>query len=365
MFSLIDRWLLKEVAKTLLVILVVLLTMMVAVIMVRLLGQVAAGSVGGGVLLMLVGLEVLKLLGSLIPPAFFFSILWVLGRLYRDGEMLAMHAAGIGTARIYRAFMFSAVPLALLVAWLSLAVLPWAKLEGQQVRLVDSERSELDAIRPGEFSEFSRGKLVMFAERKGLNGGLRGLFVQDRMQETPGVVTASEIKQLVSPENGGRYVVLVNGHRYQGMQGGGPMSVGEFAEYGFLLPTARAAPGDLPASARDWRELLSSTDPVLRAELQDRLVAPLAVLAFTLIAVPLARSTPRQGIYGRLGLAILIYLIFMNLQHLGEQWMGRGVTPSWLGTWWVPASLAAAAGLVLWFDSPRWRVWLRRRTVMA
>lgn len=361
MFSLIDRWLLKEVAKTLLVILAVLTSVLLASLLVRLLGMVASGVLGNEVLATLVGLELLKLLSSLVPPAFFFSILWVLGRLYQDGEMLALHAAGVGTARIYRAFMYSAIPLALLVAWLSLEVLPWAKLAGQRVKAEDRAKSELAAVRPGEFSEFAGGKLVFFAERNGINGELRGLFIQERMQQQPGVVSASSAAQVLDPASGARYLVLVNGRRYQGLQGEGELAIAEFDEYGILLPEPERVDAALPINGRDWRELWASDDPVFKAELQDRLSLPLAVLAFTLVAVPLARSMPRQGIYGRMAMAVVVYLVFMNLQRLAEQWMANGSTPLWLGMWWVPACLALVAAAVLWFDSPGWRVRRRRR----
>ena len=64
-----------------------------------------------------------------------------------------------------------------------------------------------------------------------------------------------------------------------------------------------------------------------RAELQFRLSLPLAVLAFTLVAVSLARTTPRQGIYGRLGAAVVIYFVFMNLQRVSERWFETGLSP--------------------------------------
>lgn len=361
MLSLIDRWLLKEVVKTLLVILAVLFTVLLASTLVKLLGKVAGGLLTRDVLFALVGLEMLKTLGMLVPPAFFFAVLWVLGRLYRDGEMLALQAAGVGTLRIYRAFLFSAVPLALFVGWLTLTVLPWAKVASETIRIGQQNRTELTAARPGEFSEFARGELVVFAERSGLNGELRGLFVQDRMQDTPGVVTASEARQVIDPDTGARYVVLVNGRRYEGLDGSRPVAVGEFAEYALLIPDVSPDLSRLPVSARSWRELWGSKNPVFQAELQYRLSLPLAVLAFTLVAVPLARSTPRQGIYGRLGIAVLVYVVFMNLQRLGERWMETGVTPQWLGMWWVPGLLAMVAVLVMLFDSPRWRVWLRQR----
>lgn len=365
MFSLIDRWLLKEVARTLLVILAVLLMVLLASNLVKFLRLVAGGAIGGDAVWLLVGLEMLKTLGMLVPPAFFFSILWVLGRMYRDGEMLALHAAGVGTLRIYRAFLFSAVPLALLVAWLMLVVLPWAKLTFETVRLTETDRTELAAVRPGEFNEFARGDLVVFADRVSHDGELRGLFVQDRVQGVPAVVVAAGARQTTDPASGARYIVLVNGKRYQGLDGSGPVQVARFAEYAFRIPELPVNLTSIPMSARGWRELLDSSDPGYRAELQYRLSLPLAVLAFTLVAVPLARSMPRQGIYGRLGLAVLVYFLFMNLQRLGERWLATGATPPWLGMWWVPAVLALVALAVLVYDAPRWRVWLRRRRGMA
>lgn len=361
MLSLIDRWLLKEVAKTLLVILAVLLMVLLASNIVKFLGLVASGAIGGDALLALVGLEMLKTLGMLVPPAFFFAVLWVLGRLYRDGEMLALQAAGVGTLRIYRAFLYSAVPLAILVAWLMLVVLPWAKVAYETIRITERDRTELAAVRVGEFNEFSRGELVVFAESALPDGQLQNVFVQDRMQGMPGIVTAARARQITDQDSGARFIVLVDGNRYEGLDGGGPVEMGSFAEYALRIPDIPLDLTRLPMSALGWQALLASDDLNLRAELQYRLSLSLAVLAFTLVAVPLARTAPRQGIYGRLGVAVLIYFVFMNLQRVGERWMEAGVTPAWLGMWWVPLLLALIALAVLVYDSPGWRVWLRRR----
>ena len=61
-----------------------------------------------------VGLELVRALGLIIPPALFFSILWVLGRMYRDSEMVALAASGVGYARLFRSVLIAAVPLAAL-----------------------------------------------------------------------------------------------------------------------------------------------------------------------------------------------------------------------------------------------------------
>lgn len=361
MLPIIDRWLFKEVIKTLAVIVVVLLMILLASNLVKFLGQVASGAIGGDVLLILIGLELLKTLGLLVPPAFFFAVLWVLGRLHRDGEMLALQAAGVSTWRLYRSVFLAAVPVALLVTWLVLVVLPWAKIGFETVRITERDRTELGAIRIGEFNEFSRGDLVVFAERQGPGGELRGVFVQDRVQGSPGVVTAAGAHQRRDPDTGASYIVLTNGYRYEGLAGDRPVQVARFDQYELLIPATVVDLSGLPLSARTLSELWHSDDPRYRGELHFRLSLPLAVLAFTLVAVPLARSAPRQGIYGRLSLAVVVYFIFMNLQRVGERWLETGTTPAWLGLWWVPALMAAAAGLVLLYDSPGWRVWWRRR----
>lgn len=362
MISIIDRLLFREVFKALTLILGVLLIILLANNLVRLLGKVAAGLLGKDVLLSLVALELLKTLGFLVPPAFFFAILWVLGRMYRDSEMVALEAAGIGTLRIYRAFLIAALPLAVGVAGLVMYVLPWAKTHAEQLRAEYQASGEVTGLRPGQFNEFSRGDIVVYTERSSPGGGLGGLFVQHRRQGELSVVTADTAFERTDPDSGERYMVLSAGRHYQGNPGTADFAIGSFLEYALRIPKAEPVTGRLPLSARPWHELWHSDKLKERAELQYRLSFPLAVLAFVLVSVPLARSLPRQGVYGRMGLAVLVYFVFMNLQRLAERWMENAVTPVWLGMWWVPLLMAVVAGLVMVWDSHWWAgLWRRRR----
>lgn len=351
MFTIIDRLLFREVFKAFGLIVGMLAMVLVANNLVKLLGKVAAGLLAQDVLFTLVGLELLKTLGALVPPAFFFSVIWVLGRMYRDSEMVALEAAGIGTLRVYRAFMLAALPLALAVTYLVMYILPWAKTYIEEVKLQYQASSDVTGLRPGQFYEFSRGDAVVFTEKATAGGGLSGIFVQHRQNSKLGVVTADHAYQLTDPQNGERYIVLREGRRYQGNPGSGDFAVGRFEEYALRIPQAEVVARTLPLNARPWQELWRSDGLAERAELQYRLSLPLGVLAFALVSVPLARSMPRQGVYGRLGLAILVYFVFMNLQRVAERWMGNGTTPAWLGMWWVPILMVLVAGLVILTDS--------------
>jgi hypothetical protein len=78
--------------------------------------------------------------------------------------------------------------------------------------------------------------------------------------------------------------------------------------------------------------------PAAAAELHWRIAPPLLALAFALLAVPLARSSPRQARYGSILLAFLAYLVGIFMMMLGTQWLAEGSLPVAFG----PVVAAAA-----------------------
>ncbi len=361
--NLIDRLILREVLQALGLIILILLVVLCASQMVRLLGKIAAGTLSGEMLLSLIGYQIIRLLPRLLPAAFFFALLWVLAGMYRDNEMTALYSSGVSVARIYRAALISALPVCILTAACSLYWVPWANAGIQQIRQQPQALDKISLVRPAEFNEY--GEIIVYAAALSADGTrLQQLFLQDQQQDQTGIVLADSAQIHTTPETGERYLILQQGHRYVGTPGQADYQIGSFGEYGLRIPATEPVPARLQIAAQPSSQLWQQDQLAARAEWQYRLSLPLAVLVFTLLAVPLARTAPRQDIYGRIALAILLYFIYLNLQRVAERWMEQAITPAWLGLWWVAAGLAAIAGLLLFLNTT-WlaqqkRIWRTR-----
>src|SRR5690606_984969 len=91
-----------------------------------------------------------------------------------------------------------------------------------------------------------------------------------------------------------------------------------------------------------------------RAQLHFRIAPPLLALAFALLAVPLARSPPRQARWGRILMGLLAYVFGVDLMLLGANGLASGELPTAVGVWWLLLPLLAL-GAWMYFGDGRMR----------
>lgn len=336
--GILDRYLIKELYKTFLGVTVVLTLIIFANNFVLSLEKIVGGYFSSDVLWILMGFELLEMLGFLIPPSFFFAILISLGRLYRDSEIIAMQASGVGPLSLYRSYVIGVIPVMFLVAMLVMYTLPWAKYSLAQLEAnQDRDNTHISAIETGKFLELRKGDVVFFAESSGNEPGeIRDVFIQNRRNGRLGIISAEEGYQYIEEATGDHYLVLKNGYRYMGEPGKNTYTTSQFYEYGIRIKRVEEKQANIQSNAKATADLLRSDHLADKTEFQFRLSIPLALFALTFLAVPLSRSMPRQGIYGRLFVAFLVYFSFMNVHKLAEKWMEKGESPVWLGMWWLP-----------------------------
>ena len=148
-------------------------------------------------------------------------------------------------------------------------------------------------------------------------------------------------------ENGWRTMLLFDGKRYEGVPGSPEFNLMEFAEEGVPLRPAISKAKLDKTEMLPFSELLGSDDPVLMAELQWRLSGPVMIFVLTLLAVPMARTNPRQGRYAKILLAILVYMLYSNMLGVSRSWMEDGRIHPLLGMIWVHVLMAGVGVLML------------------
>ncbi len=361
MLSILDRYILYEIFKSLLAIIVVLLLIFMGTTFIKLLQQVSVGDLNATLLFQMLGLEMFRFLARLVPPAFFFAVLYAVGRMYRDSEITAMEACGIGGSRLFRAILVATLPVILLVAWLAMGVAPWsARIIDQLISDQHGQASELAGVSAGRFNEYSQGDLIFYIESiDGDARRMRNLFVQHRKGADLSLITAETGYQKLDELSGDRFLVLEQGYRYQGVPGSADYRVSKFAVYALRIKEATPAPAKRPWKGLPNRQLLTSDNIRDKTEFQVRLSQVLALLVVALLALPLSRSTPRQGPFGRLVLAFVIYTLYLSMQGASEKWMAVGATPTWLGMWWVHLAMAGFALLLFLPDTLLYKRWRR------
>lgn len=310
----------------------------------RVLGDVAKDKLPKDAIFQIIGLTGLQYLTILVPIGLFLAILLALGRLYADSEMPAMMACRVGPAGIYRPILWLTLPLVIGVGWIAIDIGPRALTEIQRIGVEAIRQADLASIEPGKFVSSGADGGVVYAEEVIGPGLLENVFLQrvdanGKME----VVVAERGEQRDSDDPNVRFFVLQNGRRYSGIPGTAQFTVMEFAEHGIPYRLPDASEPKLEARAMRTAELLRSDTLEAIAELHWRIGIPLATLILAIIAVPLSKSQPRQGRYGRIAIGLLVFIIYLNLLSAGKAWLEQGAVPVSVGIWWVHGLMLTVA----------------------
>jgi lipopolysaccharide export system permease protein len=369
----LDRYVFREVAVTWIAVTGVLLVILLASQLARVLSQAAANGFPRDVVFTLIALTTAGYLSVIVPIGFFLSIMLGLGRLYHESEMAAIQSCGIGPAGLYRPIAVLGVAVVALLTWLSFLGIPSASARAQAIRAEALRDAQFGLLEPGRFRTFGGGNVVFYAERVDDNGILHNVNVfVDHTGETKKAATGAKAGKTDKTDNdvgileiwvatraeqrgagqAEQMFVLYDGERYEGIPGSGAFRQISFSEGGIPI---RLGEADAKASKPGMKltaELLGSRKLTDIAELHWRISAPLSAIVLLMLAVPLARLRPRQGRFGKMGIAILVYFLYSQLLTSARTWIENGVVPPSVGLWWVHAVAACFAVWLLARESP-------------
>jgi lipopolysaccharide export system permease protein len=359
MTRIITTYLAREIIKTSSATLLILFVILVSHALGRVLAEVADGVVPQLALWPVLFSEAVFLLALLLPIAFFLGIIFTFGRMYNDHEIVVMNSCGIGYRDFYRPVLLALIPFLALNIYASL----WLNAQSLRTaqKIVDSEQNvnEFQLIKPGQFNQSEAGGLVFFMESISEDKlELKNVVISQPGREEMIIETARRGQQEIDDKTGDLFLVVGPGDRYEGKAGEHRLKHISFDEHGILIKKRpRAVRQEQPSDHMTLTQLWNS--PILehRVELQWRIAVPVVLLVLALLAVPLSYIAPRQGRYGRVGVAMLVFIVYLNLMAFTRAQLKDGVIPIEVNFWWVHLFFLLLT-LVLVYRR-NWGLWLR------
>jgi lipopolysaccharide export system permease protein len=284
------------------------------------------------------GLIIPLLVLVIAPIALVIAAAHVLNKLSTDSELIVMNASGMSPWVLFRGFMAVAIVVSLLVAAISAYFAP----EG--LRLLRDWLTEVRAnvvstiVQPGRFTSIEKNVTQHIRERRP-NGQLAGIFLDDQRNPKERVTVMAETGELLDNDKG-TFLVLQKGVIQRRRPDRRDPAMVTFGRYAFDLSQFAGGASAVKYSIRErylWQLLFPDPkDPMLleqpgqfRAELHNRLVAPLYPIAFVVIAFAYlgAPRTNRQSrtlsMLGAIGGVALVRLVGFASTVFGasEPWM--------------------------------------------
>ncbi|WP_397474335.1 LPS export ABC transporter permease LptF [Pusillimonas sp.] len=354
--SLFKRSVVSEIMSHAGVVFSTLLVVWLSVLLVRLLGEAANGTIGGDVVLGLATFSSITALPVILAVSLFIAVLTTVTRNFRESEMVVWFASGLSLKDWIRPVLRCAVPVALLIAFLTLFASPWAYRQIAEYRQRYEQRSDLSKVTVGQFIETQDGARVFFAEEPVSPQDELGRVVARVIDSEWLSVVAAESARVETQENGDRFLVLNEGHRYDLRQDSSEFRLFDFDKYGFRLESSADAASpqamrelvERQIKARPTEQLFLDSNDTARSQIMWRLALPLAALNLALLALPLGSVNPRLGRSGDLLIAGLVGLLYMNLINLSRGWIGSGQLSFGLGVWLVHGVFAGLMAFMLW-----------------
>lgn len=319
-----QRALLREFANLAVAVFMTLFLIALTTRLIRLLGNAAGGKIPSESVVAFLGFFALHALPVLLSLTLFITVLLTLTRSYRDSEMVIWFNSGLSVAAWMKPVFMFAGPLVGVIAALSMFISPWAAQKSEEFRVGVEKRDDISRVSPGVFGESSAKDRVFFVESvSGDTLTVQNVFVNSVQHRKTGIMMSNKGYVETAP-NGDRFLVLLNGRRYEGNPGEAEFKVMEFERYETRID---AKEGIEPVETQKSRSTLALIETPTNSNLGElvwRLGVPVSALILAFLAIPMSFVNPRAGRSANLLFALLTYMVYSNLLSLSQARVAQG-----------------------------------------
>ena len=331
---LIFRYLLRETFKSQLAVFLILMSIFITLRFVRILGDATDGNVPAELVLGFITLYSPVLASLVLPISLFLGVMLAHGRLYVDSEMTVLKACGVSEWYVTRVTLFVAFLVAIATAAVTLYLAPLALEKEYQLQEEAAAKSGIAAVIPGRFQQAGDDNSVIFVHDIE-SDSLRKVFLAKPSVGDDVHLIYSASGRIQQGQLGGQQLVLEKGTQYEGSTVANDYQIVQFDEYAVTIEEPDSQAQRKKMVAIPTLELWDMDSIEAKAEMQWRIAIPLSLPFLVLIAVPLSAVDPRQGRFGKMFPALLLYLGYFLLLLASRRVMEDGKLPSFIGLWWV------------------------------
>jgi lipopolysaccharide export system permease protein len=303
----VNKYIAKDVVKTLLLITITLLLIALSNRLIVLLARAVNSQFPISALVQSVILIIPELLATLLPIALFCALLFSQSKLYADNEMAIMLASGFKISNLVSINAKIAIMITGLLLGCSLYLNSHLNHVRNQITQHQYNTNLHKLITPGKFQSFLNGELVFYSQSVSEDGSINNIFMVLKNNDNIAMNTIITAKQAMVKN---QTLILKNGQRYDGTLGQANYKITAFVQYTRSLELNTTRWFERPE--KPTAELLASTEIQDKVELQMRLAMPFLTIVLAMIAIPLAIVAPRSGRFNNFIPAILIFVIYYN-----------------------------------------------------
>lgn len=274
-----------------------------------------------------------------LPLALYITLLMGLGKLYSEQEISALHASGMSVFGLIKTLMPLIISIVLLTAIVSIFVRPWAYDLRYQAKYQAQQTYDFDHLEEGYFYENKESGQVYFATSIDEESDVKNdIFVYQPDGDSVQIVYASKGYHREGEKNQAPVMIFLEGtaHRLQQDSADTLVSFNQFT----VLPKAKeVVPQSFKRKAASTYYLASSTDRNEVAEFQWRVTSAFKAFFLAIIAILLAKTSPRQGRYGKLIVGVLFFFVVHAGSLIMKTWMEQGALSLIPGMWSIVIGL--------------------------
>lgn len=322
----------REIVAIFVVTLLMLLLVAVGGRFIGYLQEAALGKFTGQTVLTIMYLRMPEFVQLVSPFAMYVAIVLTFGRLFAEQEMVVLQGAGASTGTLMRWCSLAVALITLMVGTLSVYVTPASQQVFVDFMAEQRAQTEFETVNPGLFHIYDRGKRVTYSQAMSSDQRmLYQVFMAERMPDgRNATVWAESARQQTDPLTGDRFLVLMNGRRYEGTPDQPDFRIVEFVELQQRL-TVNERRRRSEVEAVPTLSLSSSAEE--QGEWHWRLGAPIFCLVGSLLGLGISRVKPRQGRFARIVPGMLLMLIYYLALLINRNALVEGQLPAGFGLW--------------------------------